>query len=218
MLKLDLHIHEIYLKLGNLVLELGLIWSEVDPLMGLLCLLLLDLSIDILLVLLVLLNQNDGVSLSLSLSFCHLALAEDLQVLLLGVLDLDVGLELLDVLIELRLKVLNHIAELEERTNFGIIFEGATAVVKQVKSGLNVRLSQLLGLLILILILVLVGVHAVLSLVQLRSVVIHGGFSLLIFYEFIIQVLQVWQKGDNPALVVLVTRVFEQVSLDFEHL
>ena len=205
MLKLDLHIHEIYLKLGNLVLKLSLIWSEVDPLMSLLCLLLLDLSIHILLVLLVLLNQNDGVSLGLSLGFSHLALAEDLQVLLLGVLDLDVGLELLDVLIELRLKVLNHIAELEERTDLGIVFEGATAVVKQVERGLNVRLSQLLGLLILILILVLVGVHAVFPLVQLRSVVIHGGFTLLILDEFIVQVLQMWQKGDNPALVILVT-------------
>ena len=205
MLKLDLHIHEIYLKLGNLVLKLGLIWSEVDPLMSLLCLLLLDLSIHILLVLLVLLNQNDGVSLGLSLGFCHLALAEDLQVLLLGVLDLDVGLELLDVLIKLRLKVLNHIAELEERTDLGIVFEGATAVVKQIERGLNMCLSQLLRLLILILILVLVGVHAVFPLVQLCSVVIHGGFTLLIFNEFIVQVLQVWQKGDNPALVVLVT-------------
>ena len=93
LLQLNLNVHETTLQFIDLLLELLLKWSEVNPLMDLLSLLVLNLPVGLLLLLSVHLDEDDGLLFGIPLSHLHLLNAELLDLSLLSVLDLDVGLE-----------------------------------------------------------------------------------------------------------------------------
>ena len=101
-----------------------------------------DLTVDVLLRLLVHLDLADGLDLGVTLRLAHLFLAEGQDLLLLLLLVLDVVLELADGVLDVWLRVLDHLLELDEARYLVIIVERLHAVIEQVHGVVDVSLLK----------------------------------------------------------------------------
>lgn len=220
LLDLNLDVHQVRPHLLDFVQKVLLKGIEVDALVALLSLLLIDATVHVLFKFLVLFHFRDRLTLSQPLGSAHLLEAEFADISQPLVTSLRLVLVLLDRLLHLAVKSLEHVFIVHEGADLGELFIRLTALLEQIVGVLDVRLLQLLDrFLIVCLIVVLVGTFvlrvAVVNLLReiLVCLLFHFGIN-----ELVVQVVQSAKECDDPLFVVFVSLLLEIVLVNLQYL